>query len=216
MNGTLNDFVIASGINVSAIENETLDPQTNDYYSYNDFERVAESASQNQFPGSCSYEKVRKTVDKAVLIVETCMHDAIVTATAKMLIIRVEMPVRSFTGSLGQKPDWRDFTGNSVNTPLMSASSRLDLSEDQDRDDETRNIDNFEHGNFPAIKLYDRRAHTHHIKVVSKTRIASHESRCNMSDWVLKNFDVILDRPIPKFYGYIIGSKLFSFGSKYF
>ena len=88
----------------------------------------------------------------------------------KVVFPRVEMDVRSITGSLGHgtdsvvpNPDWRDFTGNTENTRLMSASSRLDLYMDQVRIDETRDIENFEDGDFPALKpKYDRRAHTHH------------------------------------------------------
>ena len=87
------------------------------------------------------------------------------------------MAVRSITGSSGegsssmvQNPDRTDFTGNTQNTSLMSASSRLDLDVDQDRNDETRNVENFYDGDFPAIKPnYDRRAHTHH-------RIFSHNA----------------------------------------
>ena len=35
-------------------------------------------------------------------------------------------------------------------TPLKTASSRVHLNIDQDRKDETRNIENSEEGNFPA------------------------------------------------------------------
>ena len=45
--------------------------------------------------------------------------------------------------SVIQNPDRRDFTGNTENTPFMSASSRLDLNIDQDRIDESRDIENF-------------------------------------------------------------------------
>ena len=45
----------------------------------------------------------------------------------------------------------------------MLASSRVDLKIDQDRIDDTRNIEMFEDGEFPALRLYyDRHAHTHH------------------------------------------------------
>ena len=47
----------------------------------------------------------------------------------------------------------------------MSASSRLHLNIDQDRNDETRDVENFEDGDFPALTHnYDRRAHTHHSR----------------------------------------------------
>ena len=57
----------------------------------------------------------------------------------------------------------RDFTGNIVNTPLMSASIRVDLNVDQDKKDETRNVENFKDGDFPALRpKYDRTLHAHH------------------------------------------------------
>ena len=44
-----------------------------------------------------------------------------------------------------QKPDRRDFTGNTENTPLRLASSPLDLlNNEQDDVDETRDFDNSE------------------------------------------------------------------------
>ena len=54
-------------------------------------------------------------------------------------------------------------------TPLMSASSRLDLNMEQDKIDENRNIENFEDGDFPALRhSCDRRAHTHHTWDISR------------------------------------------------
>ena len=47
----------------------------------------------------------------------------------------------------------------------MSASSRLDLDNELDSNDETRNNEDFEDGDFPALKpYYDRRAHARHTK----------------------------------------------------
>ena len=144
-----------------------LEHQTNGLY--NDSERIFGNTSQNLVIGNNIDNKIRKLIDNAVMTVENCMQDAILTAMDKMVIPRVEMPVRSITGSSGhgpncvvQKPDRRDFTGSTENTPLMSASSRLDLNVDQDGIDETRDVENFEDGDFPALKHnYDRRAHTH-------------------------------------------------------
>ena len=52
-----------------------------------------------------------------------------------------------------------NFSGNARNTPLMSASSRLHLNTNQDRNDETRNEENFKDGDFPALRPNcDRRA----------------------------------------------------------
>ena len=45
LNATLNDFVIGNGTNVSAMENETLEQQTNGHNNY--FERIVDSATQN-------------------------------------------------------------------------------------------------------------------------------------------------------------------------
>ena len=92
------------------------------------------------------------------------MHDAILTAIDNVRIPRVEMAVRSITESSGrgpssmvQIPDQRDFTGNAASTPPMSASSFVDLNNDQDRNDQTRNVENLEDGNFPALMLnYDQ------------------------------------------------------------
>ena len=56
------------------------------------------------------------------------------------------MDVESITGLTGhgtisevQNPDRKDFIGNVRNTPLMSASSLLDLDAELNRNDETRN-----------------------------------------------------------------------------
>ena len=62
-----------------------------------------------------------------------------------------------------QNPDQGDVRGSIENNPLMSTSNRLYLNADQDRDDETRNVKNFEDGDFAALRPnYDRRAHAHH------------------------------------------------------
>ena len=48
----------------------------------------------------------------------------------------------------------------------MSASSRLDLDNELNRNDETRNNEVFEDGDFPALKPnYDRREHAHHTNI---------------------------------------------------
>ena len=58
----------------------------------------------------------------------------------------------------------RDFTRNSENTPLILASSQSDSSIDQDRNDETRDFENFGDGDVPAVKpISDQRAHTHYM-----------------------------------------------------
>ena len=105
------------------------------------------------------------------MIVKNRMHDAILTAMDKVVMPRVEMAVRSITSSSGHglnsvvhNPDRNDSTGNTENTSLLSSSGRLDLEIGQDRIDETRDIENFEDGDFPEIKPnHDRRAHAHQI-----------------------------------------------------
>ena len=104
MNGTLNDFVIGNGTNVSAIGIETLAPQTNGHFK--NFERFVDgkkSESQNQFIGN-NIDKTRKVVYNAILTVENRMLDAILTAMHNAVIPRVEMTVRSVTGSSRQRP----------------------------------------------------------------------------------------------------------------
>ena len=65
------------------------------------------------------------------------------------------MAVKSFTGltvhgtnSEVQNPDRKVFLGNIRNTPLMSASSKLELDNELNRNDETRN--DVEDSDFPA------------------------------------------------------------------
>ena len=125
--------------------NETLEHQTN--FSNIDSEKIVGNARQNQVIGNNFDDKIRKAVDNAVMTVENRMQDAILTAMHKMVIPGVEMALRLITGSSGrepnsivQNPDRRDFPENTGNTPLMSASSPLDLNIDQDRIDETHNV----------------------------------------------------------------------------
>ena len=112
------------------------------------------------------------------MTVENRMHDAILTAIDNVVIPRVETAVKAITGSTGhgtngevQNSDRRDFIGNIRNTPLVSASSRLDLDAELNRNDESRNNVDFEDGDFPALKHnYDRREHAHHRKLVHFTQ----------------------------------------------
>ena len=76
-----------------------------------------------------------------------------------LVLPRIEMAVRSITGSSGhepnsvvQNPDQLNFSGNTENTPLMMASNRTDLNIDKDKNDGTRNAENFEDGDFPALR----------------------------------------------------------------
>ena len=116
-------------------------------------------------------DKFKKAIDDAVMTVENCMHDAILTAMETVVIPWVEMTVRSITGSSEQRlssvvqnTDRRDFTGNNENFPLLSASSRLNLNVEQYWDFEIRNVGNYEDGDFSALRaMYDRQPHTHHM-----------------------------------------------------
>ena len=49
------------------------------------------------------------------------------------------------------------------NTPHITAANLALINIDPDRNDETRNVKNFKHGDFPALKpYYDRQPHAHH------------------------------------------------------
>ena len=129
---TLTDFVIGNRITTNTLGNETLKLQANG--SYEDFEWTVANASQNQVIGSNTDNRMKDAVDSAVINVEIRMHDAILTAMKEVVVPRVEMAVKSIRGSSGnepnsviQNPDRKDFTGNTENTPLSSASSRLYL-----------------------------------------------------------------------------------------
>ena len=164
MNETLYTFVFGNGINVSATEKETLEQQT--YGQHNDFEKFVDSGSQNQLLEKTTDDKIKTAADNVVLTVENRMRDALLTAMDKKIIPRAERPVKSITGSSRHGPksevqnlDRKDLIGISGNTPLMSASSRLDLN----RTNETRIEEKFEDGDFPALRpSYDRRAQTNH------------------------------------------------------
>ena len=147
--------MIASGPTVNTMGHEVLEPQAKNHHG--NFERIVDSASQNQFMGSNTDDKVRNAVDNIIIAVENLMHDAIITAMNYVVIPRVEMAVRSITGASGnepsnifQKPDRSDFAGNTKTTPLKSASSRLDSKIEQDEVDDTHDFGNSEDDDFPA------------------------------------------------------------------
>ena len=75
--------------------------------------------------------------------VENRVYDAILTYMENVVIPRVDMTVRPITGSskygpssLVQNPQQRDFSGIMENTPLTSTSSRVDLNNDHDRNED--------------------------------------------------------------------------------
>ena len=130
LNKTLNESVHGNSTNVSAIENKTLVPQANGRFNNGECIFNGEnSACQNQVLEDKIDDKIRKVVYIAVMTLDNRMHDAVFTAMDSVVIPQVEMVIRSFTGSSGeglssvvQKPDRKDFTGNTEKNPLMSAS----------------------------------------------------------------------------------------------
>ena len=64
----------------------------------------------------------------------------------------------------------------------MSITSRVDLNIDQGRNDETRNVENFEDSNIASMKpIYDRNAHSHHSRLIAtllETNEWSHQNIC--------------------------------------
>ena len=92
------------------------------------------------------------------------------TAKDNIVLPRRDTAVRSITGSSGRGPnsvvdipDQTDFPGNMEDTPLMAESFPVDLTVDQDRNDETHNVENFENDDFPALRTNcDQQQHTHH------------------------------------------------------
>ena len=138
-------------------ESETWEQQTNGH-SIN-FERVNESARRNQVKENKNDNQITRAVSNVVMTVENCMHYAILTAVDNVVFPRAEMAVKLITGSTGhgtnsevENPDRRVFLGNFRNTPLMSASNRLDLDNEINWNDEIRNDENFKDGDFPVLR----------------------------------------------------------------
>ena len=121
---TLNDLVIGNSLIVNASESENLEQQTNG--QSNDFESVENSVRQNQVLEKKIDNQSTRVVSSAIMTVENRMHIAILTAIDNLVIPRVEMAVKSITGSTGygtngevQNSDQRDFVGNIRNILLM-------------------------------------------------------------------------------------------------
>ena len=116
-------------MNVS--ESEKFDRQTNSQ-PY-DFEKIDNSAPENEVIENNNDSQFTKLVGSAAMIVENRMRDAFLTAIDDAVIPRDEMAVKSITGSTGhwtncevQNPGRRYFLGNIRKTPLMSASTQAD------------------------------------------------------------------------------------------
>ena len=118
-----NDLVLVNAITVnSTLGNETLD-ETNGRHE--DFRKVVDSASQHQVKRSNTDDKIRDAVDSAVIVVDNCIDDAILTVWNDMVNLQAGMAVRSITrssekgsNSVVQNSDRLDFTGNTENTPF--------------------------------------------------------------------------------------------------
>ena len=84
MDETSNDFVIGNGITANTLENETLEPQPNGRHE--DFEKIIDNNSQNQVIGNNTDDRIRDAADIAVIVVENCIPDAILTAMNDVVI----------------------------------------------------------------------------------------------------------------------------------
>ena len=177
LDGISNDFVISNGTTVNTMVNEALESQV--YGHHKNFERMVDTACQNQIKAGNTDDEIRNAVDSAVFAVKYCMHDATLTAMNNLVIPRVEMAARLITGSpenginsIGLTPDRRECTGNTEITPHRSDSSRLDLKIEQNEIDETRDSDNSEDSDFYATRsMIDWRAHAHHnLKLTFRTQ----------------------------------------------
>ena len=175
MDDTLNEFVIGNSNTVKTIENEDLKSDANGHHE--DFEKIVDSASQNQVIGSNNDNRKRNAVDNVVIAVENRLHEAILTAMNIVVIPWVEMAVRSITGSsengpnsIVQNSDRTNLTVNAESTPLRSACSLLDLNIEQNEIDETRDVGNSEDGDIPATRFtLDGRAQAHHSQLHMET-----------------------------------------------
>ena len=77
--------------------------------------------------------RVRKELDSVVADVENQIHEVILTAVESVVLTKVEVAVRSITGSSRHGPNsvvlntcHRDFCGNMEDAPLVTATSLTD------------------------------------------------------------------------------------------
>ena len=104
------------------------------------------------------------------MAIESRLHDAILTTMDNVIVPRVEMVVRSITLSSGgdlavsfKNPDLTDFSRNTEITSPMSASSRVDLNNDQNRMMRLVMLKTPQDGDFPALRTnHDRQVDAHH------------------------------------------------------
>ena len=118
------------------------------------------------------------------------------------------MAVKSILDSTGlgtnsevENFDRRDFLGVIRYTPLMSASNRLNLDIELNWNDETRNDEDFEDGDFPVLKsISDRRDYAHHSNCTVFCKTGSMKKstilRKNLSNCIKEHTDMFQEESI--------------------
>ena len=108
--------------------------------------------NRNQVTQKYIADGFRKEVDNVVTAVENRVHDVIVTAMDSVVTPRVEMAERSMAGWLERGP-----------ISVVQNPDQTDLNINQNKNDETRNSEHFEDGNFPGFNFNcDWQTHTLH------------------------------------------------------
>ena len=97
-------FFVPNG-NADVAEDETIGTQVSDFVNIFWRSNVGEnSASQDQLIGKKIADSIKEGVDNDVTAVETRVLDAIFRAMDNVVITRMEISVRSMTGSSGGGP----------------------------------------------------------------------------------------------------------------
>ena len=100
LNETLKDLIIGNTTNADIIENETIEPQTSGpVFNWGKSAVGENSVSQIQALESDIANKIRKEAHNAVTVVENWVHDATLPAMDTVIILRVQIAVRSITVS---------------------------------------------------------------------------------------------------------------------
>ena len=114
--------------------------------------------------------KVRSEVDSVMTMVESRVHDAVLTVREKLVIRKVEQAMKWVNASSGQDTvsvvlelDQRDFSTN-IEGLQMTALSRINSNTDLNRINETRGSITVEVGDLTVnARNLDWQAHTHHM-----------------------------------------------------
>ena len=102
---SLNDFVNGNNANAEAAENEAVETETG--YFVGNFERLTvgeNNTSHDEVVERKISDRSGKVINSVVKAVEIRVHEAIWTAMDNIVIPRVEMAVRSITGSSERGP----------------------------------------------------------------------------------------------------------------